>query len=77
MAAQAVATETAKASAASQASNQYQLSTLTTWLLREEQAGRIDTELAVVISSIALACKQIASLVNRSGISNLTGARRA
>lgn len=42
-------------------------------LKQEEQAGHIDSELAVVISSIALACKQIASLVTRSGISNLTG----
>ena len=35
--------------------------------------GRVDIELATVISSIATACKQIASLVNRAGISNLTG----
>ena len=33
----------------------------------------MDGELATVIASIALACKQIASLVNRAGISNLTG----
>lgn len=41
--------------------------------MQEEQTGNIDSELATVISSIALACKQIASLVTRSGISNLTG----
>lgn len=41
--------------------------------LQEEQAGRIDNELAVVLSSVAVACKQIASMVNRAGISNLTG----
>lgn len=41
--------------------------------LQEEQEGRIDNELAVVLSSIAVACKQIASMVNRAGISNLTG----
>jgi fructose-1,6-bisphosphatase I len=41
--------------------------------LQLEKAGTINNELAVVISSIGLACKQIASLVNRSGISNLTG----
>lgn len=35
--------------------------------------GTIDGELATVISSVSLACKQIASLVNRAGISNLTG----
>ena len=45
--------------------------------LQEEQAGRIDNELAVVLSSIAVACKQIASMVNRAGISNLTGAAGA
>lgn len=44
---------------------------------QEEQAGHLDSELATVISSIALACKQIASLVTRSGISNLTGAAGA
>lgn len=44
---------------------------------QEEQAGRIDNELAVVLSSIAVACKQIASMVNRAGISNLTGAAGA
>lgn len=36
--------------------------------------GTIDGELATVIASIGLACKQIASLVSRAGISNLTGA---
>ena len=33
----------------------------------------MDGELAIVLSSIAVACKQIASLVTRAGISNLTG----
>ena len=41
--------------------------------MQEEQKGTIDSELATVLSSIALACKQIASLVTRAGISNLTG----
>lgn len=41
--------------------------------LQEEQKGTVDGELAIVLSSIALACKQIASLVTRAGISNLTG----
>ncbi|KXZ52918.1 hypothetical protein GPECTOR_8g296 [Gonium pectorale] len=53
--------------------SQYELFTLTTWLLKEEMKGTIDGELATVISSVSLACKQIASLVNRAGISNLTG----
>lgn len=56
-----------------QSTSEYQLFTLTTWLLDQEKQGNIDTELATVLSSIALACKQIGSLVNRSGISNLTG----
>jgi len=47
--------------------------TLTTWLFREEAAGNIDSELAIVLSSVALACKQISSLVARSGISGMTG----
>jgi len=51
----------------------YDIFTLTTWLLKEERQGHIDSELATVIASIAFACKQIASLVNRAGISNLTG----
>lgn len=41
--------------------------------MQEEQKGTVDSELATVLSSIALACKQIASLVTRAGISNLTG----
>jgi fructose-1,6-bisphosphatase I len=40
---------------------------------QEEQKGTIDGELATVLASVSLACKQIASLVNRAGISNLTG----
>ncbi|PSC70876.1 Fructose-1,6-chloroplastic [Micractinium conductrix] len=56
-----------------QAKSQYQLQTLTTWLLDLEKEGVIDNELAAVISSIGTACKQIGSLVNRAGISNLTG----
>jgi fructose-1,6-bisphosphatase I len=53
--------------------SQYELQTLTTWLLDLEKNGVIDNELAAVISSISTACKQIGSLVNRAGISNLTG----
>lgn len=52
----------------------YTNSLIPSWPLQEEQEGRIDNELAVVLSSIAVACKQIASMVNRAGISNLTGA---
>ncbi|KAG2445962.1 hypothetical protein HXX76_000565 [Chlamydomonas incerta] len=66
----AVATPSAKPAAKT---SQYEMFTLTTWLLKEEMKGNIDGELATVISSVSLACKQIASLVNRAGISNLTG----
>jgi len=53
----------------------YGVRTLTSWVLEQERKGNIDNELGVVITSTALACKQIATLVNRSGISNLTGER--
>lgn len=55
----------------------YQILTLTSWLLKQEQAGDIDAELTIVLSSISMACKQIASLVQRAGISNLTGVQGA
>ena len=42
-------------------------------LPQEEMKGSIDGEMAVLVSSIALACKHIASLVNRAGIANLVG----
>jgi len=41
--------------------------------MQEEAKGTLDAELATVLSSIALACKQISSLVTRAGVSNLTG----
>ena len=41
--------------------------------MQEESKGTLDIELATVLSSIALACKQIGSLVTRAGVSNLTG----
>ena len=51
----------------------YEIETLTSWLLKQEQGGIIDGELTIVLSSISMACKQIASLVQRANISNLTG----
>ena len=47
--------------------------TFISYLLKMEQSGAIDGEMVVVLSSIATACKQIASLVQRAGISNMTG----
>ena len=47
--------------------------TFISYLLKQEMAGNIDSEMVVVLSSIATACKQIASLVQRAGISNMTG----
>ncbi|MCD7472912.1 Fructose-1,6-bisphosphatase 1, chloroplastic [Datura stramonium] len=55
----------------------YKLQTLTSWLLKQEQDGVIDAELTIVLSSISMACKQIASLVQRAGISKLTGVHGA
>ena len=60
-----------------QKKSQYDITTFTTWLLKQEQAGVIDGELTIVLSSISLACKQIASLVQRAGISNMTGLQGA
>lgn len=51
----------------------YKLQNLTSWLLKQEQDRVIDAELTTVLSSISMACKQIASLVQRAGISKLTG----
>eukprot|EP00741_Cyanophora_paradoxa_P003825 tig00000718_g3719.t1 len=47
--------------------------TFTRWLLDQQRAGTLDDDLIVLLSSISTACKQIASMVNRAGISNLTG----
>ncbi|KAL8254614.1 hypothetical protein R6Q59_032835 [Mikania micrantha] len=58
-------------------SSSYQIITLTNWLLKQEQSGVIDAELTIVLSSISMACKQIASLVQRASISNLTGVQGA
>lgn len=55
----------------------HEIQTLTCWLLKQEQAGVIDAELTIVISSISMACKQIAALVQRASISNLTGVQGA
>ncbi|MFS7901082.1 putative fructose-bisphosphatase [Helianthus anomalus] len=55
----------------------YHIMTLTNWLLKQEQSGVIDAELTIVLSSISMACKQIASLVQRASISNLTGVQGA
>ncbi|MCO5553641.1 hypothetical protein L7F22_007166 [Adiantum nelumboides] len=71
------ATLTIKPSMTKTKKGQYKIQTLTGWLLKQDQAGVIDVELTIVLSSIALACKQIASLVQRAGISNLTGVQGA
>lgn len=57
--------------------NKFEIQTLTGWLLKQEQKGVIDAELTIVLSSISMACKQIGSLVQRAGISNLTGVQGA
>lgn len=67
----------AVAAAGTKKKSGYEIQTLTGWLLKQEQEGVIDTELTIVLSSISMACKQIASLVQRAGISNLTGVQGA
>jgi len=57
--------------------SKFEIQTLTSWLLKQEQSGVIDAELTIVISSISMACKQIAALVQRAPISNLTGIQGA
>lgn len=54
-------------------SSRYYIENLTTWLLKQEQAGYIDAKLTIVLSGISLGCKQIASLLQRSTIINITG----
>lgn len=56
---------------------EFAIQAFTNWLLLQEREGVIDNEMTVVLSSISLACKQIASLVQRAGISNLTGVQGA
>ncbi|KAL9361890.1 hypothetical protein Peur_044675 [Populus x canadensis] len=65
------------ASEAETKKSRFEIQTLTGWLLNQEQAGVIDAELTIVISSISMACKQIASSVQRASISNLTGVQGA
>ncbi|KAJ8421385.1 hypothetical protein Cgig2_007518 [Carnegiea gigantea] len=57
--------------------SKFEIQALTSWLLKQEQSGAIDAELTIVISSISMACKQIAALVQRAPISNLTGIQGA
>ncbi|XP_068636211.1 fructose-1,6-bisphosphatase, chloroplastic-like [Aristolochia californica] len=63
--------------AATKKKSRYEIQTLTGWLLQQEQAGNIDAEMTIVLSSISMACKQIASLVQRASVSNLTGVQGA
>ena len=37
--------------------------TFTNWLLHEEKAGRVDADMAVLLSSVSVACKKIAAAV--------------
>ncbi|KAF6176017.1 hypothetical protein GIB67_032640 [Kingdonia uniflora] len=53
----------------------YEIENLTSWLLTQERDGNIDAELTIVLSSISLACKQIASLLQRASISQLMGSQ--
>lgn len=70
-------TEAAETASKKSTKSRFEITTLTSWLLKQEQSGAIDAELTIVLSSISLACKQIASLVQRAPISNLTGIQGA
>jgi len=61
------------ASTAPKKRSEFDLYTFNTWLFGEERRGTVDTELATVLSSISVACKQIAAAVGRAGITNLVG----
>ncbi|KAI3987117.1 hypothetical protein MKX01_036907 [Papaver californicum] len=73
----AVGTAASETATATTKRNKYDIQTLTSWLLKQEKSGNIDAELTIVLSSISMACKQIASLVQRASISNLTGGQGA
>ena len=47
--------------------------TLSTWLFRQEQKGTCDADLAVIVNSIAVACKKISNLVATAPIRGLVG----
>lgn len=72
-----MAVSTASEAETKKKKNKFEIQTLTGWLLKQEQAGVIDAELTIVLSSISMACKQIAALVQRASISNLTGVQGA
>ena len=47
--------------------------TLNTFLFREETAGRVNGDLAIIVNNIAIACKKISNLVAVAPITGLTG----
>ena len=55
------------------ASSRVGAETLSTWMFRQEQAGHMDADLAVIINSIAVACKRISNLVATAPIRGLVG----
>ncbi|PIA60517.1 hypothetical protein AQUCO_00300189v1 [Aquilegia coerulea] len=55
--------------------NAFEIESLTSWLLEQQRVGNLDAELTIVINSISLACKQIASLLQTANISKLTGSQ--
>ena len=61
-------------SALSASSNDSYAKTLSIWLLENERDDVIDTDLAILLSSIASACKQISSLVKLAPLQGNTGA---
>ena len=52
-------------------------STLTNWLLKEEQAGRMDGDMAILLSSVSVANKRIAATVQRDYYTGVNLSERA
>ncbi|KAF9591834.1 hypothetical protein IFM89_008484 [Coptis chinensis] len=71
----AVAGKVVEEGASTKQKSAFQVENLTSWLLEQQRVGNIDAELTIVISSISLACKQIASLLQRAGISKCMGSQ--
>jgi hypothetical protein len=47
--------------------------TLTSWLLTQQRKGELDDELLILLTSIATACRRIASLVARAPLDGMVG----
>ena len=65
--------DASKRAATRAASSRVGAETLSTWMFRQEQAGHMDADLAVIVNSISVACKRISNLVATAPIRGLVG----